>query len=186
MKTYLVIDAESLIRVLNELMDREGSVIGLNNGVRDLGGRDDGEGGHHAVRELFSDLGDQQRSHASAGTTTQRVSDLESLQAVTAFGLASNNIENLVDKFSSLGVVTLGPVVSYKVSTNIRSRGRVLSLTSTALAEDKVIRAEELTERTSTDCVHGARFEIDEDSTGNIFVAGCLNQVRVGIGDGVR
>lgn len=40
------------------------------------------------------------------------MSDLETLQTVTAFGLASNDIENLVDELGSLGVMTLGPVVS--------------------------------------------------------------------------
>jgi len=52
-------------------------------------------------------------------------------------------------------------------------------LTSTALAKDKVIGPEELTKRTSSDCVHGTRFKIDEDGTGDIFVAGCLEAVLV-------
>ena len=33
----LVVNAEGLVRVLDELVDREGSVVGLNDGVRDLG-----------------------------------------------------------------------------------------------------------------------------------------------------
>jgi hypothetical protein len=33
----LVINAESLIRVFNQLVDREGSVVGFNNGIRHLG-----------------------------------------------------------------------------------------------------------------------------------------------------
>jgi hypothetical protein len=33
-----VVNAHNLIGVFDELMDREGSVIGLNDGVRDLGG----------------------------------------------------------------------------------------------------------------------------------------------------
>ena len=32
-----VINAHNLIGVFDELMDREGGVVGLNNGVRDLG-----------------------------------------------------------------------------------------------------------------------------------------------------
>ena len=49
-----------------------------------------------------------------------------------------------------------------------------LSPTSTALAEDKVIGTEELTERTSSDCIHGTGFEVDKHSAGNIFVSGSL------------
>jgi len=32
----LVIDTEGLVRVLNQLVDGEGGVVGLDNGVRDL------------------------------------------------------------------------------------------------------------------------------------------------------
>lgn len=52
-------------------------------------------------------------------------------------------------------------------------------LTSTALAKDEVVRAEKLTEWTSADCIHGAGFEINEHSTWNIFVSGCLGQKSV-------
>lgn len=52
-------------------------------------------------------------------------------------------------------------------------------LTSTALAKDKVVRAEKLTKWTSADCIHGTGFEINEDSTWNIFVSGCLRQQLV-------
>lgn len=52
-------------------------------------------------------------------------------------------------------------------------------LTSTALAKHKVVGSEELTKRTSSNGVHGTRFKIDKDSTGDIFVAGCLNRVLV-------
>merc|ERR1712188_367850 len=45
----LVINAHNLIGVLDELMDREGSVVWLNDGIRDLGGWHDGEGGHDSV-----------------------------------------------------------------------------------------------------------------------------------------
>ena len=47
-------------------------------------------------------------------------------------------------------------------------------LTSPTLAENKVVGSEECTKRTGADCVHGTGFEINEDSAGNIFVAGSL------------
>merc|ERR1711937_337218 len=124
-------------------MDREGGVVWLNDGIRDLGGWHDGVGDHLSVWVLFSDLGDEEGSHTGSSTTTEGVGDLETLKAVTAFSLLSDNIEDGVDELSTFGVVTLGPVV-----------------TGTGLTEDEVVGAEELTEGASTDGVHGAGLEV--------------------------
>jgi hypothetical protein len=150
----LVVNAEGLIRVLDQLVDGEGSVVWLDDGIRDLGRRDNGEGGHHAVWEFLADLGDQKRTHTGTGSTTKGVGNLEALEAVASFGLTADDIENLVDKFSTFGVMTLGPVVS-----------------STRLAEDEVVGAEELAEGAGTDSVHGTGLQIDEDGTRDILVA---------------
>merc|ERR1739838_1231957 len=72
----LVINAHNLIGVLDKLMDREGGVVRLNDGIRDLGGRHDGEGDHLSVGVLLSDLGDEEGSHTGSGTTTERVGNL--------------------------------------------------------------------------------------------------------------
>ncbi|KAI6769070.1 hypothetical protein HG531_010174 [Fusarium graminearum] len=154
----LIVDTKSFVGVLDQLMDGEGGVVGLDNGVGDLGGRNDGESCHHTVGEFLTDLGDQQGTHTGAGTTTKRVGDLETLEAVTALGLTADDIENLVDKFSTLGVMTLGPVVS-----------------GAGLTENEVVGSEKLSEGTSTDGVHGTGLEIDEDGTGNILVTGGLH-----------
>jgi proteasome assembly chaperone (PAC2) family protein len=79
------------------------------------------------------------------------VSDLESLEAVTALSFLSHYIKDRVNKFGSLCVVTLGPVI-----------------TSTSLSEDKVIGAEKLAERARADRVHGTRLQIHEDSARDI------------------
>ena len=60
----LVINAHNLVGVFDELMDREGSVVRFNDGVRDLGGWHNGESGHDSVGVLFTDLGDEEGSHA--------------------------------------------------------------------------------------------------------------------------
>jgi hypothetical protein len=143
--------------VLNELVDRESSVIRLNNGVGDLGGRHNGESGHHAVGELLADLGDEEGTHTGTSTTTERVGDLETLQAVAALGLTTDNIDDLVNKLGTFSVVTLGPVVA-----------------GTRLAEDEVVGTEELAEGTGTHRVHGARLQIDEDGTRDILVVASL------------
>merc|ERR1719486_1146202 len=147
----LVVNAHNLVGVLDELMDGEGSVVGLNNGIRDLGGRHDGESAHDTVGVFLTDLGDEEGAHAGAGTATEGVGDLETLEAVAAFGFLADNVEDGVDELSTFGVVTLGPVV-----------------TGTGLTEDEVVWSEELTEWSSTDGVHGAWLEIHEDGTGDI------------------
>ena len=158
----LVIDAHNLISVLDELMDGEGGVVGLNDGIGHLGGGDDGEGAHDSVGVLLSDLGDQEGSHAGASTTTKRVGDLEALKAVAALSLLADDVEDGVDELSTLGVVTLGPVV-----------------TSTRLTENEVIGSEKLTEGTGSNGVHGAGLEINKNSAGNVSSAGGLVEIDV-------
>jgi proteasome assembly chaperone (PAC2) family protein len=90
------------------------------------------------------------------------VGDLETLEAIATFSFFSNDVENGVDELSTLSVVTLGPVV-----------------TSTSLTEDEVIGSEELTERSSTDGVHGSWLKIHEDSTGDISTTSGLVVINV-------
>jgi hypothetical protein len=161
LQPYLVIDTEGLIRVLNKLVNRESGVVGLNNSVGDLGGGNDGEGGHHTVGELLTDLGDQKCTHTGTGTTTQGVSDLETLEAVASLGLTADDIDDLVNELGTLSVVTLSPVV-----------------TGTGLTEDEVVGAEELAEGTGADSVHGTGLQIDQNGTGNVLVAASLGGQR--------
>jgi len=158
----LVINGEGLIGVLDELMDREGGVVGLDNGVGHLGGWDNGEGGHDPVGVFLSDLGDQESSHSGSGSTSKRVGQLESLETVTALSFLPHNIQNRVDELSSLGVVSLGPVVS-----------------STRLSEDEVIRSEDLSEWSGSDGVHGTGLQINKDSSGNVLSTGGLVVVHI-------
>jgi len=88
--------------------------------------------------------------------------DLETLEAVAALSFAADNIENLVDQLGTLSVVTLCPVI-----------------TSTRLTENEVVRAEELSERSGTDSVHGTRLQVDEDGTGDELTAGSLVEIDV-------
>ena len=151
--TYLVVNAEGLIGVLDKLVDRESGIVWFHNGVRDLGRWHDRESRHHTVWEFFPDLGDQQGSHTSTSSTTQGVCDLETLEAITAFGFAADHIKDLIHQFRTFGVMPLCPVV-----------------TGTRLTVNEVIRTEELTEWTSTDSIHGARLQVDQDCAGHIFL----------------
>ena len=77
--------------------------------------------------------------------------DLEALEAVASLSLFPGDIEDGVDEFSSLGVVSLGPVVS-----------------GTGLSEDEVVRSKELSEGSGSDGVHGSWLKIHEDSSGDV------------------
>jgi len=158
----LVINAHNLVSVLNELMDGEGGVVGLDDGVGDLGGGHDGEGSHDSVGVLFTDLGDEEGSHAGAGTTTEGVGDLEALEAIATLSLLTDDVEDGVDELGTFGVVTLGPVV-----------------TGTGLTEDEVVGAEELTEGSGADGVHGAGLEVHKDGAGNVTATGGFVEVDV-------
>jgi proteasome assembly chaperone (PAC2) family protein len=92
------------------------------------------------------------------------VGDLETLEAVASLSLATNNIDNLVDELGTLGVMTLGPVV-----------------TGTRLAEDEVVGTEELTEGTGTDGVHGTGLKVNEDGTRNILVSAGLKGIEISV-----
>jgi hypothetical protein len=143
-----VINNLDLISVLDELMDGEGGVIWLDNGVGDLWRWENGESLHNSVGIFFSDLGDEEGTHTRTSTTTEGVGDLETLETIATFGLLSDNVEDGVNKFGTFGVMTLGPVV-----------------TGTGLTEDEVVGSEELTEWSSSDRVHRSWLEIHEDSS---------------------
>ena len=89
-----VINAHDLISVLDKLMDGKCGIVWLNDGIRDLWGRHDGEGGHDSIWVLFSDLGDEEGSHTGSGTTTEGVGDLETLEAIATFSFLSDNVED--------------------------------------------------------------------------------------------
>ena len=158
----LVVDAHALVGVLDQLVHGEGGVVRLDNGVGHLGGGHDGEGEHDTVGVLLTDLGDQEGSHTGAGATTEGVGELEALEAVAGLGLLADDVEDGVDELGTLGVVTLGPVV-----------------TGAGLAEDKVVGAEELTEWAGTDGVHGTGLEVHQDGAGHVATAGGLVVVHV-------
>jgi len=57
-----VIDAENFIGGLDELVDGKGAVVGLDDGIRNLGGWDDGVGGKDTVGIFFTKLVEKKSS----------------------------------------------------------------------------------------------------------------------------
>lgn len=157
-----VIDTHDLIGILDELMDRQGCVVGLDNGVRDLGRRYNGESHHHTIGIFLANLRDKEGSHTGSSTTSEGVCQLESLEAIAGLCLLSDDIEDGVDELSSFCVMPLGPVV-----------------TSTGLTEDKIIRTEDLAIGSGTNGIHSSRLQIHQNGTGNIASSSCLIEIYV-------
>ena len=97
----LVINAEGLVGVLDQLVDGEGCVVGLDDGVRDLGRGDNRVGVHDPVWILLPDLGDEEGSHAGPGSTPEGVGHLEPLEAVAGLGLLADHIEDGVNELGT-------------------------------------------------------------------------------------
>merc|ERR1719223_2657277 len=157
-----VIKGETLVGVLNELVDGESSIVWLDDCVRYLGGRNDGVGAHNAIGVIFADLGYEKGSHTGSGTSSHGVGNLESLKHVTSLGFLADDVHDAIDELSSLGVVTLGPVIS-----------------SSALSVYKVIGAEDLSVLSAADGVHGTWLKIGEDGTGNITSSHSFVEVHI-------
>ena len=117
-----------------------------------LGGGDDGEGVHDSVGVFLTDFGDEERAHAAAGAAAQRVGQLEPLQAVARLRLLPDDVQDRVDQLGSLRVMTLGPVIP-----------------GARLAEHKIVWSKDLSERSGSDRVHRARFQVDQASARNVF-----------------
>ena len=111
---------------------------------------------------LLADLRDEERAHAGARAAAHGVDELEALEAVAGLGLLAHDVEDRVDELGALRVVALGPVVA-------RAR----------LAEDEVVRAEELAEGARADGVHGAGLEVHEDGARHVAAARRLVVVDV-------
>src|SRR5210317_1861301 len=90
------------------------------------------------------------------------MSDLEPLEQITCLSLLTCNIHNSIDQFGTLGIVSLGPIIS-----------------STTLTKNKVIRSEYTPEWTGTDSIHSARFKIGQDGTGDVSATLTLVEVHI-------
>ena len=75
-----VVDAECLVGVLDQLVNGKSGVVRFDDGVGYFGWRYDAEGAVDTVWVLFTDLADEEGSHAWPGASAERVRQLEALQ----------------------------------------------------------------------------------------------------------
>lgn len=158
----IVIEANNTVGVFNQLVNRQGRIVRLNNGSRDLGRGHDGEGGEHAIRIFLTELGKKESSHTGTSTTTERVGQLESLELLASLSLTTDDFENRVDQLSTLSEVALGPGV-----------------TGTILTENKVVGTEHLANSTVLSGGSSARFEVDHDRARDITTIVNVREIHV-------
>lgn len=77
-----VVNEEGTVRVLDGAVGRKNSVVRLDDGSRDTGGRVDGELELRLLAVLSRKALEKQGAETRAGTTTERVEDQETLQGM--------------------------------------------------------------------------------------------------------
>jgi len=157
-----VIDAHDFIGIFYQLMDWKSGIIWFNDGIWDFWWWYNWEGAHDSIWIFFSDLWDKKSSHSWSSSSSEWVSDLETLEAIATFSFFSHDVQDWIDQFSTFGIVTLGPVV-----------------TGTWLTEDEVVWSEELSEWASSDWVHGSWFKIHKDCSWDVSASSSFIVINI-------
>ena len=143
-------------------MDRKGGVIRLDHGIGYLRRWYHRERGHYPVGIFFADLGDQKCAHTGTGTTAQRMSQLETLQAVATLRFLSHHVEHRVHQFRALRVMSFRPIVA-----------------RSGLTEHEIVRSKDVSERARPHRVHRTGFQIDKNRARYVLPTGRFVVVHV-------
>ena len=107
------------------------------------------------------------------------------LEAIAGLGFLADYIEDGVDELGSLSVVTLIYQLNYLRFENISILHVFVFLTfgpvvsGSRLSENEVVWAENLSEGSRSDRVHGSGLQVDKDGTGDIFASSSLIVVDI-------
>ena len=93
-------------------MNRQGGIIGFNDGVWHFRGRNNAKRVHNTVGVFLTDLWNQKSPHSWARTTSERVCELKSLQTITAFRFFSNNVKYRIYELGAFCVMAFRPVIT--------------------------------------------------------------------------
>merc|ERR1712165_286370 len=133
-------------------MGGQDGVVGFNNSGGNLGSRVDGEFQLGLLAVVDRETFHQKRGESGSSAATEGVEQEEALKARTLISQFTNPIQDQIDNFFSDGVVSSSIVVG-----------------SIFLASDELFRVEELTVGASSDFIDDGGFQINKDSTGNMF-----------------
>jgi len=99
----------------------------------------------------------EKSTETRTSTTTERVEDKETLESSAVICEFSNTVKDKVDNFLSNSVVTTGVVVG-----------------SVFLSSDELFWVEELSVSSSSDFVNDSWFQVNKDSSWNVFASTSL------------
>jgi len=148
----LVIKIEGEVRVLEETVGGEYSVVRLNNSGRNLGRGGDGEGHLGLAAEVNSKTLKKKRSKTGSGSSSGGVEDKESLESITVVAHLADLVNDGVDDILSDGVVTTGVVIG-----------------SIFLSRDDGLRVVEVAVLSGADRVTYSGLKINHNSTGHVL-----------------
>jgi hypothetical protein len=148
--------------VLEERVGRQNGVVRLNDGSRDLRGREDSETQLALLAVVNRQALQEEGAQTRASTTTDSVEDEETLETGAVVSQLADTVEDEIDHLLANGVVATSVVA-----------GSIL------LARDELLRVEQLTVGTSTDLIDDSGLQVNEDGTGDVFAGTSLGEEGV-------
>jgi len=157
-----VIDHNGDIGVLKEGMSGEDGVIWLNNSGGDLWGWVDGESELGFFTVIDGKSLEEKGSESGTGSSTDGVEDEETLESSALIGKLSDSVEAEINDFFTNGVMSSGEVVGSILFTG-----------------DKLFWMEQLSVGSGSDFIDNGWFEIEEDSSWDVFTSTSLGEEGV-------
>jgi len=153
----LIVQQEGAVSVLKEGVGAENRVIWLDNGSGNLRRGINAEVKLGFLTIINREALEEERAESGSSTTTDRVEDHKSLEAIALISEATDAIKNGFQLLLADGVVATGVVVS-----------------GVLLAGDKLVGMEELLVRAGADLVNDRGLKISQNGTRNILSSSSL------------
>jgi hypothetical protein len=157
-----VINHNSDISVLKEGMSGEDGVVWLNNSGGDLWGWVDGESELGFLTVIDGKSLEEERSETGTGSSTDGVENEETLETSALIGKLSDSVEAEINNFLTNGVMSSGEVVG-----------------SIFFTGDELLWMEQLSVSSGSDLIDDGWFEIEEDSSWDVFTGTSLGEEGV-------
>jgi len=100
------------VGVLEERVNAQHTIVGLNYGSRNLGTGPDSERDLRLLTIVDRQPLEHQTAKSRSSASTARVKDKETLETSTVIGELADSIQDKIDNFLANGIVTTGEVVS--------------------------------------------------------------------------
>jgi hypothetical protein len=157
-----VINHNRDISVLKEGMSGEDGVVWLNNSGGDLWGWVDGESELGFLTVIDGKSLEEERSETGTGSSTDGVENEETLETSALIGKLSDSVEAEINNFLTNGVMSSGEVVG-----------------SIFFTGDELLWMEQLSVSSGSDLIDDGWFEIEEDSSWDVFTGTSLGEEGV-------